>query len=34
MNDSLRPSTRRLIETSPAGSEAWSFIEWFLRSWD
>jgi hypothetical protein len=28
MNIDLRPSTRRMIEQSPASTEAWSFIEW------
>ncbi len=28
MNIDLRPSTRRMIEQSPAATEAWSFIEW------
>jgi integrase/recombinase XerD len=28
MNIDLRPSTRRMIEKSPAANEAWSFIEW------
>lgn len=28
MNIDLRPSTRRMIEQSPASPEAWSFIEW------
>ena len=28
MNIDLRPSTRRMIEQSPAVPEAWSFIEW------
>jgi hypothetical protein len=28
MNVDLRPSTRRMIEKSPAASEAWSFVEW------
>jgi integrase/recombinase XerD len=28
MNIDLRPSTRRMIEKSPAATEAWSFIEW------
>jgi hypothetical protein len=30
MNIDLRPSTRRMIEQSPASTEAWSFIEWLL----
>jgi hypothetical protein len=28
MNIDLRPSRRRMIEQSPAATEAWSFIEW------
>lgn len=28
MNVDLRPSTRRMIEDSPAAAEAWSFIQW------
>ncbi|MEA3196825.1 MAG: integrase/recombinase XerD [Gammaproteobacteria bacterium] len=28
MNIDLRPSTRQMIEQSPAAPEAWSFIEW------
>jgi integrase/recombinase XerD len=28
MNIDLRPSTRRMIEQSPAAPEAWSFVEW------
>ena len=28
MNIDLRSSTRRMIEKSPAATEAWSFIEW------
>ena len=28
MSIDLRPSTRRMIEQSPAPTEAWSFIEW------
>jgi integrase/recombinase XerD len=30
MNIDIRPSTRRMIEQSPASTEAWSFIEWLL----
>ena len=28
MSIDLRPSTRLMIEQSPAAPEAWSFIEW------
>jgi hypothetical protein len=28
MNIDLRPSTRQMIEQSPAAAEAWGFIEW------
>lgn len=28
MSVDLRPSTRRMIEASPAATEAWAFIEW------